>query len=421
MGSSLRRLLPALTASFLASALLVSATQAAPANARGGEEEAATMDEAEAEFDEIEVLKKKAATEGDWALAKEEQISVNQRVLTKPWNKVPFDTKAFDMTPEQIKDRWPVMMRALQVPYPSAEYLKTRIETFPAFKPDNFDGDYEKLSREILETWRLFFRGDYQAAMNKGINQGPAGMIPGKVSQLMYAVYLEPSLDDKHMLLQDVANVVREYGSSLDKMKQNKEFHDDYVIIRIGYSYAIGRIAEDVPIPVAISRNYVFKVLDAANDVLKLQPDSPLGLAFRAGIDANVVRKVGKATGRVTFGAKQTDVKSFFERSLKQVPDVAVIRYEYGNALLYMDKKRQIEAALEQFKLAAGAKPNFSMEALDSMYAAKRRKEIEALAKSPVSFRSFERRRLKHQKQSSINLYCVLPQVCPPYLVSSDK
>jgi len=418
MGSSLRRLIPHLVATLLAGVLLASGALAA---SNSKEEESAQMDEGEAEFDEIEALRKKAAQEGDWEISKDAQISVNQRVLTKPWNKVPFDTRPFDMTQEQIKERWPVLMRALGVPYPSPEYLRTRIETFPAFKPDNFDGDYEKLSREILETWRLFLRGDYQAAMNKGINQGPAGMIPGKVAQLMYAVYLEPSLDDKHMLLQDVANVVREYGSSLDKMKKNKEFHDDYVIIRVGYSYAIGRIAEDVPIPVAISRNYVFKVLDAANDVLALQPDNPLGLAFRAGIDANIVRKVGKATGRVTFGAKQTDVKSFFDRALKQVPDVAVIRYEYGNALLYMDKKRQIDAALEQFKLAAAAKPNFSMEALDAMYAAKRRKEIEALAASPVSFRSFERRRLKHQKQSSINLYCVLPQVCPPYIVSSNK
>jgi hypothetical protein len=418
MGSSLRRLIPHLFASLLASMLLVSGALAAP---NSKEEESAQMDEGEAEFDEIEALRKKAAQEGDWEISQDAQISVNQRVLTKPWNKAPFDSKPFDMTPEQMKERWPVFMRALQVPYPSPEYLKTRIEAFPAFKPDNFDGDYDKLSREILETWRLFFRGDFQAAMNKGLSQGPAGMIPGKVAQMMYAVYLEPSLDDKHMLLQDVANVVREYGSSLDKMKKSKEFHDDYVIIRIGYSYAIGRIAEDVPIPVAIRRNYVFKVLDAANDVLALQPDSPLGLAFRAGIDANIVRKVGKATGRVTFGAKQTDVKTFFDRALKQVPDVAVIRYEYGNALLYMDKKRQIDAALEQFRLAAAAKPNFAMEALDSMYAAKRRKEIEALAASPVSFRSFERRRLKHQKQSSINLYCVLPQVCPAYIVSSGK
>lgn len=387
-----------------------------PAHAAPGDE---VMNDEEAQFDEIESLRKQAEQEGAWELSKEAEIEVNERVLTKPWNKPPFGTSAFDMTPAQIKANWPHMMRALQVPYPSPEYLRARFEKFPAFKQSypTFDGNFEKLSSEVVNIWRLFFRGDFQDAMRQGEKLGVAGRIPGKLGQIMYAIYLEPNLGDKHMLLQDAANVVREYGASLDMMKKSKEFQDDYVMIRIGYSYAIGRIAEDVPIPVAIGRNYVFKVLGAANDILELQPDNPLGLAFRAGIDANVMRKVGKATGRVTFGAKTTDVKSYFDRALKAVPDVSVIRYEYANALLYMDKKRQVDEALKQLEMAAGHKPSFSMEALDAMYAAKRRKEVEAMAAWSGSFRSFERKRLAHQKKQNQNLYCVLPNVCPPYIV----
>lgn len=377
------------------------------------------MDDEEAQFDEIEALRKQAAQEGAWELSKEAEIAVNQRIFTKAWNKPSFGTKAFDMTPAQIKANWPRMMRALQVPYPSPEYLKLRFEKFPAFKQSypGFDGNFEKLSAEVIDIWRLFLRGDFQDAMNAGEKLGVAGRIPGKLGQIMYAIYLEPNLEDKHMLLQDAANVVREYGSSLDMMKKDKEFQDDYVMIRIGYAYAIGRIAEDVPIPVAIGRNYVFKVLGAANDILDLQPDNPLGLAFRAGIDANVMRKVGKATGRVTFGAKTTDVNNYFDRALKAVPDVAVIRYEYANAMLYMNKKRQVDEALKQLEMAAGHKPSFAMEALDSMYAAKRRKEVEAMATWRGSFRSFERKRLAFQKRQNQNLYCVLPNVCPPYIV----
>lgn len=375
--------------------------------------------EGEAEFDEIEALKVKAAKEGDWGQSKEDQIAVNERVFAKNWNKVPFGTRVFDYSPEQIKTMWPELMDGLRVPYPSPEYLKTRYERFPAFKDSYpaFDGDYEKYSRNVINVWRLFFRGDFQEAMVEGKKYGVPGMFPGKVSQLMYAIYLEPSLEDKHQLLQDVSNTLREYGSSLDEMRKEKQFRDDYVLIRIGYSYAIGRIAEDVPIPVAIGRNYVFKVLDAANDIIDLQPNNPLGLAFRAGIDANVVRKVGKATGRITFGAKQTDVSAYFDRALETVPNMAIIRYEHANAMLYMNKKREIQAAIAELKQAATTKPRFAMEALDSMYASKRLREVEALDKWPGSFRSFERKRLRHQKVSGQNLYCVLPDVCPPYLV----
>lgn len=400
---------------FLALFLAIPA-QAAP---KLVDSEGIELEAEEAQFDEIEALRKKAEKEGDWELSKDAELKVDQSVLNKPWNKPPFGTKSFDMTPEQIKANWPVMMRALRVPYPSPEYIKLRMETFPAFRdsiPD-FDGDYEKLSRETVDVWRLFLRGDYQDAMKQGEKAGIAGRIPGKLGQIMYAIYLEPNLEHKHMLLQDSANVVREYGASLDAMKKDKRFTDDYVMIRIGYAYAIGRIAEDVPIPVAIGRNYVFKVLGAANDILELQPDSPLGLAFRAGIDANVMRKVGKATGRVTFGAKTTDVKNYFDRALKAVPDVSVIRYEHANALLYMDKKRQVDEALKQLEMAANHKPHFAMEALDAMYAAKRRKEVEAMAAWRGSFRSFERKRLAHQKKQNQNLYCVLPNVCPAYIV----
>ncbi len=378
-----------------------------------------TIGEGEAEFDEIEALKTKAAKEGDWAQSKEDQIAIDQRIFTKPWNKVPFGSQAFDYTPEQIKTQWPKLMDALRVPYPSPEYLKTRMERFPAFRASYpaFDGDYEKYSREIVDVWRLFFRGDFQEAMREGNKLGVAGAIPGKLSQLMYAVYLEPNLEDKHQLLQDVSNTVREYSTSLDAMRKEKQFHDDYVIIRIGYAYAIGRIAEDLPIPVTLTRNYVFKLLDAANDVLDMQPNNPLGLAFRAGIDANVVRKVGKATGRITFGAKQTDVSNYFDKALEIVPDMAIIRYEHANAMLYMNKLRDIKQAEVELKRASVTRPRFAMEALDAMYASKRLREIEALEKWGGSFRSFERKRLRYQKANNQNLYCVLPKVCPPYFV----
>lgn len=429
MAASLRqRVLPTLLLSLLLPLSLFSASaQAAPAGGvrpsgiGTGITDTETVGEGEAEFDEIDALKAKNAQEGDWKQSKEDQIVVNERVLAKTWNKSPFGSDAFDMTPEEIKERWPELMHMIGMEYPSAEYFKYRLEKYPAFRtsyPD-FNGDYDQLSRDVINVWRLFFRGDYQDALKEGEKYGVAGLIPGKLSQMLYAVYLEPNLEDKHMLLQDVSNTVREYSNILDLMKKDKQksVQTDYILMRIGYSYSIGRIAEDVPIPVAIGRNYVFKLLDATNDILELDANNPLGLAFRAGIDANVVRKVGKATGRITFGAKQTNVRGYFEKALQIDPRAAIIRYEYANAVLYLDKKTKIDEALAQLKQANETKPMFSMEAYDAMYANKRKREIEALAKWSGSFRSFERKRLKYQKDSNQNLYCILPKVCPPFII----
>lgn len=388
--------------------------------APGDEDEKVTVDAEQAELDDIELKRQKAAKEGEWAMSKDEAINVDSRVLNKPWNKPPFDMKAFDMPPEQVRANWDALMTGLGVPYPSAELLRAGYERFPQLREAHkgFDGDFVKLERDLNDLWRMFLRGDYQAAMKYGQDLGPMGRLAGKVSQVFYAVYLEPNLNDKHMLLQDSANTIREFGASFEQMKKDKDplFRNNYVVARLAYIYAIGRIAEDVPIPVAIGRNYVFKVLGAIEDVQTMAPNNPLGRAARAGADANVVRKVGKATGRVTFGARQTNIRQDFESALK-VADLAVIRYEYANAILYMNKKRDINEAIAQLKQAAATKPRFAMEALDAMYASKRLREVEALARSTASFRKFERARLKHQKENTINLYCVLPDVCKPFLI----
>lgn len=401
---------------------LATTMPAAPAWAAGeAEEEGAAVDAIEDAFDQEEAAKARQEARGSWDQEKDEQIVVSERVLTKPWHKVPFDQRPFDYTPEQVRANWDTLLNGFNVPYPSAASMKLHYERFPELRKGHkgFDGDYDKVERELTRLWQLFLRGDFQEAMRLGENLGSIGMLAGKTSQVFYAVYLEPSLADKHMLLQDSANRIREFSDGFEQMKKAKEpmFRNSYVIGRVSYMYAIGRIAEDVPIPVAVGRNYVFQVLGAIDDVQTIAPDNPLGLAARAGAEANVVRKVGKATGRVTFGARQNNIRESFEKALS-IADRAVIRYEYANAILYMNKKRDIEEALGQLKRAEGTRPRFAMEALDAMYAAKRRREVEALAKSQASFRSFERKRMKYQKTRGENLYCVLPDLCKPFLIN---
>lgn len=368
---------------------------------------------------DIEALRKEAAAEGDWKLSDDADIPVKELVFRKKWHRAPFGTTAFDMTPQEIRDNWDTLMRVMRVPYPSAEYLRVRHKQFPTIVNvgKDFDGDYEKLSAQVVNVWRLFFRGDYQAAMAAGDELGAVGQMAGKLAQMMYAIYLEPDLEHKHMLLQDTINVIRKHGQTLDAMRKDPRFYNDFISIRCAYALAIGRMAEDVPIPVAIGRNYVFKLLSVTDDARQFAPMHPLGLTFRAGIDANVVRKLGKATGRVTFGAKPVNVEELYRRALEIVPDSAVIRYEYANSYLYLNKKKDIDRALEELAIAARQKPRFSMEALDAMYAAKRRREVEALAQWKGTFRSFERKRLAHQKKANNNLYCVLPKDCPPFII----
>lgn len=367
--------------------------------------------------DDLEAASEEAE-EDEWAQNESDRIEVDEAVVNKAWNQVPFDKRYFDYTDAELKTMWPRLMRALLVPYPSAAYLKRRLEAFPELREElgpEFDGDYEALSREILHTWRLFFRGDLREAKEYGKSLGAFGKVPAYFAQIIYAVYLCDTQSEKHQLLQDTANQVHAYTKVLKAMKSDPEFQDDYVTLRLGYAYAIARIAEEVPPTVALMRNYLPKVSGASKDVLKINPEHPVGLAFRAGIDANLIRTMGKAAGRLTFGASQSRAESYFGESFNAVDDIAIIHYEFANALLYMNRKRDADEAMLHLEKAAGIQPLFSMEALDAMYAYKRMKEVEDFMSYGRSFRAYERKRRKYVKETDENLYNVLK---PPFLVT---
>jgi hypothetical protein len=350
-----------------------------------------------------------------WQMTK---VAVDERIVRGAWQEVPFQTSYFDYPPAQLREKWPQLMRAMRVPYPSAEFLRARIEHFPELKAElgaEFNGDYEALSREILHAWRLFFRGDFRASKDHGVKFGAYGKLPAYLSQLIYAVYLCDTRTEKLELLKDVANQVADYVHVLKSMKDVPEFQEDYMVLRLGYGYAIGRIAEEVTPMNALMNNYFFKMSAAVDDVLRIDPQHPVGLAFLAAMDANLIRVLGKFVSRVTLGARLSRVEDNFLKSIDSVDDRAIVHLEYGNSLIYINRTRDIDVTRAQIRKAAGIHPLSAMEALDSMYAAKRLVEVDNFLDFSHSFRSYERHRRNYMNETDENLYNVSR---PPFLIT---
>lgn len=366
------------------------------------------------------VISGQDAEDDSWILRDDQRVAVDRALINRPWKPVPFETRFFDIPEERLAEAWPRLMRGLLIPYPSAEYLKERIERFPELREElgpQFNGEYERLSHEILHAWRLFFRGDFRAAKDHGMQLGAYGKVPAYFAQIIQAIYLTESNQEKHQMLQDAADQVAAYVKVLKEMEGDPRFKEDFMMLRLGYAYAIARIAEDSPIMVSLARNYLFKISAASNDVLAVHEKHPVGLAFRAGIDANLIRVVGKAVGRLTFGARQTRAQGYFEDSFAVVNDIAIIHYEYANALLYINKGRDAEEIMEHLTLAQSLPPAFAMEALDSMYANKRLREVQDFLRYGKSFRAYERMRRDYVSETDENLYSVLK---PPFLLTQE-
>lgn len=353
--------------------------------------------------------------EGVEPAADAEKIEVDGRIFREDWNEVPFETGYFDYTPEQIRAKWDHLMRGIQAPYPSVELIRYTINNYPGAVSDVDSAllnDPQRYHDELIDTWRLFFAGRYQKARNKGAELGYLGLLPGRFSQVLYGIYLADRKSVKEMLLQEVVDKTREYSDLTKEMAEDERaaVRQMAVFNIMGRLYALGRIAEEAPIPVAVARGYLRKVKELANRTLAVTPDHPLALALLAGVDAGIMRRVGKFSGRLTYGARTTNVQDAFAKALDKVPDMAVLHYEYANSMIYMNRKRELNTAMRHLEKAVNMSPSFAMEALDSMYAYKRLKEVRLYALNYRSFRDFEEDRFKFTRVSDRNLMSVLHQ-----------
>ena len=342
------------------------------------------------------------------------KITIDRQLIEAEWERAPFDPLPFTFTFDEIREKWPHLMRGLEIAYPSPEYLADRYQRFPEIMHDlgYFDADWEMHSLHVLEVWQAFFRGDFRKARDLGIRYGGFAQVPGVFAQLMQALYLTRSEQVKQMLLQDAIDRIQVYAQAAPFLPGEPEYHADYVTFRLGFAYAVGRLAEDVPVPVMLANGYAPMVINAAAEALAVQPDHALILALNAAFDANVIRRVGKAAGRLTFATQPINAGEMFSRAVESAGDMAIIRYEYANSLLYMEQARETEEAIRQLQAGVAAKPSFSMEALDVLYAGKRLAEVQALQDSGMSFRAFDRARRRHMERSGENLYSVL---LPPF------
>ncbi len=348
--------------------------------------------------------------------AQKAPLALDAQVLDMPWESVPFDSSSYIYTFDEIRQQWPALMRGLRIPFPSPDYLKTRYQRFPALYRDLHyqDDNWEQHSRNVLEVWQAFFRGDFRHARELGKRYGGYARVPGLVSQIIYATYLAPSHTQKQQLLQEAINEMAWFGEQVAILPGEEGLAADYCMLRLGFGYAVARLAEDESVPATLQRNYAAMVINAATEILAVEPQHPLALSLSAAFEANVLRRVGKAAGRLTLAADSEDATQPFKTSLTAVPDLAIVRYEYANSLLYTYQDGSAEQALTHLQKAADMSARFAMEWLDRAYARKRLQEVRAWRDSGMSFKRFDRKRRKFMRKENINLYAVTR---PPFLV----
>ena len=253
--------------------------------------------------------------------------------MAKKWVKFPHADKAYAYDSTSLKKAWSRLHK----------------------------GDCEPLPKDaaVLDAWRLFHAGEFQAAVEAGTAAGGPGVHAAVKAQVVYANYLEKAAKAKLDLLDEAVQ-----WSDARRAGAPKDANANYF-----YALALGRYSQGISVAKALTQGFGGKIKDALLTTLKLDAKHADAHTAYGAYQAEVIEKVGGIVAGMTYGAKKDSAIEHYEKAIKLFPESAITRVEYGNGLIHLFGKARIAEATKLYEQAAKLKPMDAMERLDVEFA----------------------------------------------------
>ncbi len=271
------------------------------------------------------------------------------------WNKFPHDNSAFTFAGDDLLDAWPDLHRGDCVEFPDADWVQQTLEQAPAAAPDCFDGDFSALATTIQEAWRCYHRGDFQQATDLAGQCGQLAHAPANKAAGIYATYLEP----------DEAAAQSCFQSAVKRAEAAIEVFPDDPNSYYFHAFNLGRYSQSISIVKALSQGLGGKIQSSLENAIYLQPDHAdaniaLGMYY-----AEVIDKVGKMLGKLTYGATADKALAHFEQALELTPTAPIANIEYGNGLYLLFGDERLDEVTDLYIKATELQPLDAMAKLD--------------------------------------------------------
>ena len=229
-------------------------------------------------------------------------------------------------------------------------------------------GDREPFPREpeLAEAWRCFHRGDFERAVQLGLELGPSGFAVANKAQAIYANYLEPNQARKIKLLEEVGARAEKAIAALPK-----HANSHYL-----YAYALGRRSQSLSVVEALAQGIGGRIRDALARTLSLEPKHAEAHTAVGTYHAEILDKAGGLLGALTYGASKDEALKHYRKSLELHPKSAIARIEFSGGLLMMYGKSRLEEATRLMVEASKQEPVDAMERLDVELARSKLEEV---------------------------------------------
>jgi len=250
---------------------------------------------------------------------------------------------------------WGDLHRGDCVEIPDADWVERTLEQAPLAAPGRFDDDFAALAATIQVVWRYFHSGDFQQAVSLSEKCGQLAHAPANKAAGVYATYLEPD-EAKQQACYQAA--IRRAESAIQTLPDDPNSH-------YFHAFNLGRYSQSISVITALSQGIGGKIQTSLQNALELQPDHAEAHTAMGMYHAEIINKVGRMLGKMTYGASAVKALEHFERALELTPNSPIAHIEYANGLYLLFGDDRLDEVTDLYVKASELRPKDAMEKLD--------------------------------------------------------
>lgn len=245
------------------------------------------------------------------------------------WTKFPHDSSDFDYPDARLEKAWKKLHAGDCEPYP---------------------GD-----KKLQEAWRCFHRGEFQKAVSLGDQCGVSGHAVANKATGIYATYLETS---ENRQIECFKAAIERAERAMRELPEDPNAH-------YFHAFNLGRYSQSISVVKALKQGVGGKIATSLGKALELQPDHAEAHTAMGMYHAEIIDKVGKLIGSMTYGASEKEAIRHFEKALKLTPLAPISHIEYGNGLYLLYGDSRLDDITDLYVKASELTPRDAMEKLD--------------------------------------------------------
>lgn len=245
------------------------------------------------------------------------------------WTEFPYPDPSFDFAGDSLANAWDDLHTGDCEPFPEDEALQ--------------------------EAWRCFHRGEFQRAVELADEAGLAGHAVANKATGIYATYLEDNERRKAALFLEAAERAEQAIEEMPDDPNSHYFH----------AFNLGRYSQSISIVKALKQGIGGKVQKSLSRALELLPDHADAHTAMGMYHAEIIDKIGKLVGGMTYGADIKQALAHFKSAMELAPRSPIVRIEYANGLYLLYGDKRWDEVSQLYVEASEAQAMDAMERLD--------------------------------------------------------